>query len=762
MKKLFMLLLSACLFTAISLADVGKLPERTVENVADGVIVTYTFGDADIRPNHLVPGSYIWEYSGFGVNDTPGEPAIPRHSDMFYIPSGHKTRVTLLNATYKDTTLVISPAIPNPPDDGTSIVIDSIIPYSGFFPDNVMEYDSLQNYRSVGLQNISIAPVRYNYSQHKVRAYTEIKYKVTFVPDNVRNGSKDTTLSGMSDLTSTFLSNITLNYNPTLIRSNSTWHSTPNECKYVILTTNEYGNAIQDFVKWKCMTGYNVHTITKNKGNWTKEDVISIVDSMNAHYLLIVGGHDDVPAVPFIYRYSKRDTLGNPIIVTVNAATDYDYGRPTPTGVPQNFHGRIPADNAQQVTTIFNKIIQYEKEPIIDNGFYQTGLNCAEFQDSDNDSIDGYEDRCFLMTSENIRNHVLRQGFQVHRQYVKNSSVTPMHWSRRYSNGALLPPELQPDSFMWDGNSDSIASYINNGVFFVLHRDHGSINGWSHPPYNTDDVNQLQNGTKLPVVFSLNCKTGKYDSPGDCFAEAFLKNANGGCAGIFAATETSFSGYNDVMALAMFDAIWPNLSPDYHFNYYAENSNPQTPIYDLGQILSQSLIRMNSLYKSSNTAMITQRLFHCFGDPSMRIYTDTPHIFAEPLIFSRGDSLFVFVEDGDCTITFYDKVTHGIKSYNGNYAGYANPSDNLVICLDRHNYVPYIWDYEKDLYIQNEDIQNETRVYKGNTIYVGNNVTSTKPSGNVNIQNSNITIQGKRLELHSGTQIDKNFKFQNR
>jgi len=39
---------------------------------------------------------------------------------------------------------------------------------------------------------------------------------------------------------------------------------------------------------------------------------------------------------------------------------------------------------------------------------------------------------------------------------------------------------------------------------------------------------------------------------------------------------------------------------------------------------------------------------------------------------------------------------------------------------------------------------------------------ATKPTGDVNIQNSNITIQGKRLELQSGIRIDKNFNFQNR
>lgn len=106
-------------------------------------------------------------------------------------------------------------------------------------------------------------------------------------------------------------------------------------------------------------------------------------------------------------------------------------------------------------------------------------------------------------------------------------------------------------------------------------------------------------------------------------------------------------------------------------------------------------------------------------------------------------------------------MTQDVKSYNGNYAAYTNPTDSLVICLSRHNYVPYIWNLEKDVYIQNENILGETRVYKGNIVRIGNHVTATKPTGDVNIQNSHITVKGHQLELHPGTYIDKNFIFQN-
>jgi hypothetical protein len=59
------------------------------------------------------------------------------------------------------------------------------------------------------------------------------------------------------------------------------------------------------------------------------------------------------------------------------------------------------------------------------------------------------------------------------------------------------------------------------------------------------------------------------------------------------------------------------------------------------------------------------------------------------------------------------------------------------------------------LYIQNETI-NENRVYSGNTIKVGKNVTNKKEHGDVIVNNGNVSITGKRVELQSGTKVSKN------
>ena len=122
----------------MALADVNHLPKRTIENVADGVIVTYQFENPIIRPNPLVPGSFLWQYAGFGLNDISGEPAVPYRSDLFYIPQGFNARIDILETIYNDTSLILSPAVPFCVKNETIISIDSIKPYYGFFPNKVI------------------------------------------------------------------------------------------------------------------------------------------------------------------------------------------------------------------------------------------------------------------------------------------------------------------------------------------------------------------------------------------------------------------------------------------------------------------------------------------------------------------------------------------------------------------------------------------------------------------------------------------------
>ena len=208
--KRILAILAVWLVPAMLLAQIGILPVRTVENVSDGVIVTYQFTDPVIRSNVLIPETSFWQYAGFGMNDVSGEPAIPFRTDMFVIPAGYTAEVNVVDTAYRDTSFVLSPAIPNILENDTLIVIDSISPYSGFYPSTVIECDSLQGYRGLGLQKVTIIPTQYNNSTHIVRAYSMIKYKITYVPLE-GEGESGNSYSNISSLEYDFLSNITLN-----------------------------------------------------------------------------------------------------------------------------------------------------------------------------------------------------------------------------------------------------------------------------------------------------------------------------------------------------------------------------------------------------------------------------------------------------------------------------------------------------------------------------------------------------------------------
>ena len=95
-----------------------------------------------------------------------------------------------------------------------------------------------------------------------------------------------------------------------------------------------------------------------------------------------------------------------------------------------------------------------------------------------------------------------------------------------------------------------------------------------------------------------------------------------------------------------------------------------------------------------------------------------------------------------------------MDTYYGTNVNYQTDSDEVIVCVSRHNHIPYITNANNLVYIQNETI-NDNRVYFGNTIKVGKNVTKKKTPGNVIINNGNVNITGNRVELQSGTKVSK-------
>ena len=363
----------------------------------------------------------------------------------------------------------------------------------------------------------------------------------------------------------------------------------------------------------------------------------------------------------------------------------------------------------------------------------------------------------FTVTSELIKGYVEQQGKTVSRVYYAKDHVFPLRWSIKYPiqsppdypdqffNGDTIPIYLQKDPsdstrVNWNGCASNIVDCINDGVFYVFYRDHGNEDGWYHPSFKNNDLLFLQNGEKLPVFFNICCMTGRYNTTDSCFAKMLLTKENGGCVGVFAASRESLSLLNDRLAISMFNSIWPT------------NSSPHVnPTYELAQILNSGMINSTSLLIDSDFKY-NREIFHCFGDPSMMIYTDAPAVFSNPVVDIHDENIVVQTVEDSVRISFYNLNTKQVNSYIGNHVEYPLGNDEIVVCLDKHNYVPYIVNCAKNIYIQNETIANDC-IYKGNSILSGTSVTSSKPSGDVIIQGANVKMKGKTVVLHPKTTI---------
>jgi len=729
-------------------------PQRTIEDVDDGILVTYQFDYVVKRQDDLYPSCSVLSLNGFVLNGEAMAPSIPLRFDKFVIPDPNLYNVSIVDSSFIEIPLEIAPARPplftNDDHEYTTDNVKPVAPFDGYFPANTI-FSEANSFRNSFILDVRVTPVQYNYTNRKVRICRRLSYLINFNQPDMKK-SKEMVLKSLE--TDPVVANSTLNPRSKRETQNRETTSTPIITpKLYIITASKHLEAVNKLAEWKRTKGFDVKI--SSKPSWVYIDIVDSIlqtkSSVGIDYLLLVGDHGDVPGKFDAIEVNDTDYM---------YYTDYYYEYFGHNGCTSQYpgiaYGRIPVSTATESSVVVNKILNYETIPVTDTDFYDTGLHCAYFQDL---SCDSYEDRRFVLTSEEIRNHMLQNGKNVDRVYYASQDVTPRYWSTVYgfnSPAQQLPNELlRENGFLWDGDSTQISGYINQGCHYVLFRDHGHPYRWGNPTFNVENIYNLHNGNKQPIVFSLCCWTGAFAQLDTCFAEAFLRKENGGAVGVYAAVSPSLSGYNDELALIMFDAIWPTPSFLYSFPNYPgwTMSLTNTPIYRLGDVLAQGLINMGSLYENYNVeyANYTRKIFHCFGDPTMDIRTEQPTHFRNVSVTTDNLNYYVSTTD-TATVTFYNTITKDITSYCGTTVThpYAN---GIRICLSAPNKIPYIQDGDT-VCIQNETIAEST-TYQANVIKVGRNVTSLKPVGDVYITNGQTTLIGNSIELNAGTTVSQ-------
>jgi len=550
---------------------------------------------------------------GAGFIGDLGRPQLPLATRLIAVPT-MDVSLNIVDAHISESSWVgkVYPA-QRPHIDGekgekTEFIIDeSFYQQDIEYPSKVTELVYDGKIRDICFVKIEFYPVQYNPKQGIATIYDEITIRLSW-----DDGKIVTVESGFDNaLFSRYYENVLLNWQD-FLEHTIIVESPPQGpgnglretgCDYLIITHPDFYSEIIELANWKHSKGLITKvvdtTTTGSTSNAIQQYIQDAYDTWDPHpsYVLLVG---DAEFVPTNYKYSAASDLW---YATVDGSDYY----------PDIFIGRISVDTSQETDIIVQKILTYEQTPPTITDFYENFVVAAYFQD---DEQNGYETRRFVRTSEEVRDYLLSEGYDGERVYCTEPYINPTHYNNGYyGNGEPLPPELLRPTFAWDGDKTDIINAIESGIFILNHRDHGMESGWGDPYFTISDFSSFSNGELLPVVFSLNCLTGKFDG-GECFCEEFLRKDDGGVVAAFGATRVSYSGYNDFLCRGFYDAIWPDFDLDV---------GSDKPMYSLGEILNYGKTYMANTWGDPwGYERYTFELFHCFGDPSMEIWTAFP------------------------------------------------------------------------------------------------------------------------------------------
>lgn len=568
-----------------------------------------------------------------------GKPAVPMHIITLEVPYGSEAKVAARPVTdkYIDRKIYVEPAqIPYPDVDGfqPKITVDDLT-YSGseYYPADYILKSETYVVRDRQFVRVEVALARTRPGTGELQVATSIDVIVNIANTSVNAlDQKPVTSRSLNELfTESYDAGVDAVAAPE---------------RYMIIMDDQFnGNsALNTFINWKRRKGYKVVVVKTSQINSNgapdsaqiRNYMLNLSAANYPAYLLIIGDETANNGVDGWYVETYTSNYGG--------YSDLYYAERDPlvagqTPVPDLFYGRLPAKTSTELTTMLSKVTTMDRTPPTTN-IYRKTLVAAQIQDHEPSSVgpNNIADRYFCETADAFASYFEGNSYTNTRSFVNPDNVTS---SCKWRSSSLLWNSTSTigtrvfNTFLNGTTATSrISNTINGGISFVIHRDHGSATGWGSPSFSTTNVNALSNGTKRPVIYSLNCLTGSYHKNNN-FTRALLLHSNGGAYAVISAVDVSFSGPNDWMAHGCGMGLLPSYrtwinsstSPNFDKNLPAPTSTNMHGMTEgnarkLGQNLNYGKIYM--MQRTSSARTETFQIFHVFGDPEGDIHVRTP------------------------------------------------------------------------------------------------------------------------------------------
>ena len=596
-----------------------------------------------------------------------GKPGLPGFTRLVAVPKGAQIEIEIDEGPAEVFTgYQIYPVQAQLEDNkefqpGPFIIDENFYQTDQFHPESLVsiEYDWV---RGCQVALVHVHTARYNPVEGTLHCYPELDLNIEFV------GGDDTDIFVPMEKRSIFLEE---SYGQILANYSIVQASIADliyeglivaRCDLLIITPAAFETQADELAEWKRERGFFTRVVTLDaidaaQGGTSADDIRAYIkdvyDTSNLSYVLLLGDAEDIPPH---YVTPHPTSHGNTMMGTDLYYAEMDYAG----YLPDLAIGRISVDTAAEAQIVVDKIIAYEQDPPDVDDFYETILHAGFFQDDDRDGvpepsdIDGRAEREFVQTLEEIRHFFGVEGYShLPRQYTTDSPNP-----QQYRDGTDIPADL--DVYPWNGSAVGIINEIESGSFLVVHRDHGSRDGWGDPEFEINNLAPLDNGNLLPVTLSINCQSGWFDNETDdwrlntapdseSFAEEFLR-MEGGSVAVIAATRNSPSWPNDALTKAFIDCIWNDMIPGYPT---AGDTGAAEVVgsHRLGDALNYAKFYVATQWDTVSACQRPFEIYHCLGDPTMEIWTASPHPTFDfppydPIIPNEFVYWFPLVQDG--------------------------------------------------------------------------------------------------------------------
>ena len=616
------------------------------DKTRDGMRISYELGSFTLdQLNYRGEAMSEISIKGIVLPNAAGSPNLPTESRMMAVPQGSTVTLNVVHAERQVISNVnIAPALriqaESEEPDMDYKKDPKVYNKNAFYPENPFQIGK-SYIRGVDAVTVSITPFQYNPVTKELVVYTDVELSLSY-KGGTGNFGDDRLRSPYWD---PILAAELMNYDQLPVidyeaRMQQWLRDGADGAEYIIVTPNNdawapYAQQLKEFrMKQGILTEvYRLDempaTTTTMMREWFHNayhnwDIAPVAVCLLGDHGTNMGQY--IPAEEVFHSTN----YGN--CITDNRYADAEGN----DNLPDMVFSRLVAQNESELPIFVGKQIEYEyTNPNMEPSFYTSPVTALGWQ----------TERWFQLCSEVFGGYMRNKGYNTNRINCIYQGTPGNTWSSNQNtsmvvnyfgpNGTGYIPATPSELGNWNnGTPDQVVQAVNNGTFWIQHRDHGLDEGWGEPAVRNPHVDQMNNVGKLPFLMSINCETGMFDytgSNGNCFTEKWMRRTyngqNAGAVGVLSPTDVSYSFVNDAYVWGVYDLFDGDFMPTYGpYQPAAPQTGNWMPAF--GNAAGKYFLAQSSWPYNTSNKDITYTMFTAHCDAFLRIYTQVPQTMA--------------------------------------------------------------------------------------------------------------------------------------